>query len=146
MVTSLYSPTSIAESLGVSGINRILFIVLSSRRISISPSITAITILWFNAPVNDYNIPVMNTCIDHAVAGNPHEESGRFVPDELFIEVNTPFHVIISSSSKSCGIGGWNIELLKLFTAAVTGFKKSFYFHILSFNVPKRGNIYFVDN
>ncbi len=72
------------------------------------------------------NIAIINAGVDHAVATHPHKIGGGFVADKLFVQVNTPFHIIICCGAKPCCVGGGYILLFKLLAAPVAGGEKFF--------------------
>jgi hypothetical protein len=53
------------------------------------------------------------------VAVHSKKEGSGLVFDELLVEVNTPFHIIVGGGPKASGIGGYNVLLGKCFGAFI---------------------------
>ncbi len=63
--------------------------------------------------VNNQYIPFKDTDLRHGITFHPKEERGRFIADQLFIEVNAPFGIIIGCRPEAGGIGGTYFLLRK---------------------------------
>src|SRR5690606_34828106 len=56
--------------------------------------------------------------VAHGIALHAEKKGGGLVADQLLIEVDPPFHIIISRGAKAGSIGGGHFMLRKLFAAA----------------------------
>ncbi len=80
---------------------------------------TTFTTLCFYTAIDNNSIPIFYAGAGHLVAAYTHKKSGRFITDQLFIQVVTAFHVIICRGKKACSIGCFNILLRELFCSLV---------------------------
>ena len=83
----------------------------------------------FDGPVHNQYIIVEDARVFHRVAFHAEEKSGGFVADELFVEVDAPFHVIIGRCPETGGIGGAYIVLAVFFAAPVGSPEKKIIIH-----------------
>src|SRR5438132_1589591 len=58
----------------------------------------------FDGTVYDDHVAVENAGAGHGVAADPHEEGGRLVPYQLFIEVDASFHIIVCRRTETGGV------------------------------------------
>jgi len=47
----------------------------------------------------------------HGISFHAEKESGWLIPDELFIQVHAPFHIVVGGCAEACGIGGLHFLL-----------------------------------
>src|SRR3954463_14405163 len=55
----------------------------------------------FYGAVYDDHVAIEDAGAGHGVTADPHEEGGGFVPDELFVEVDASFHIIVGGGAEA---------------------------------------------
>ena len=75
----------------------------------------------FDAAVYDEHIAMINAGADHGIAIHSKKESGGFVADQLFIEVDPPLHIVVGRGAKARGIRSGYFPLVEIFTAFIGG-------------------------
>ena len=65
----------------------------------------------------------MDTCTDHCITTHPHKKSCRLISDQVLVQVDALFGIIIGGGTETSGICRPYLLLCELLTTLVCGSK-----------------------